>query len=82
MLSSEMPCQNCQHKEICKYREEASAAYCSLERGSYNVPEHGDRAPGDLNTAMMPYRASKLLMFTVRCKYYKGPAPVEYWEAE
>lgn len=82
MMSSNTPCQNCQHKDICKYREEACAAHCSLERGSYNVPEHGDRAPGDLNTCMMPYRASKFLMFVVRCKYYKGPEYEECWTAE
>lgn len=73
MLSAKTPCQDCQHKDICKYSEEACAAYGSLERGSYGIPEHGDRAPGDLNTCSIPYRASKLLTFTVHCKYYKGP---------
>lgn len=82
MLGNDSPCQNCQHKDICKYREEACAAHYSLENGHYNVPEHGDRAPGDLNTAMMPYKASKFLMFTVRCRYHKGPESAEYWEAE
>lgn len=82
MLSSDMPCQTCLHKEICMYREEVSAAYCSLERGSYIVPEHGDRAPGDLNTCMMPYKARKLLLFSVSCRYFDGHRSAESWDAE
>lgn len=76
MMNSDMPCQTCRHNEICMYREEVSAAYCSLERGSYIVPEHGDRAPGDLNTCMMPYKASELLTFIIQCKHYDGYKPV------
>jgi len=76
MLNNNAPCQNCQHKDICKYSDEAYAAYCSLEKGHYIVPEHDDRAPGDLNTAMVPYRASEFLTFTVSCKYFHGEPQV------
>lgn len=67
MVSSTSPCDDCTHADVCKYKAEVLAAYSSLEQQYYNMPE-----PADTNTRLMYYGATRNLLFSVHCKFYKG----------